>query len=285
MRSDDRGASVSSITPRRRVIAVTGGKGGVGKSTVALNLAASYAVRGAKVMIVDGDMGMADLNLMVGIAPANNILDLLLGYRIEDVLVAAHGMHILPALNGSYHLANLDAQSRQAILQMIASQAHRFDTLVIDTPAGIGENSISLAGAASEVVVVATPDPVSLADAYACLKVLALREGVTQAFVVPNNIRTALEAEEVFVRLSGLATRFLGMTLVPLPHIPFDLMSKEAAAFGTPLVMHTPDAPASRAIRTIARRLDALSRPSGRPCALARFMNPTYGVEPLGENP
>ena len=103
------GDAPSTVAQRERAIAVTGGKGGVGKSTVALNLAMAYAARGANALMVDTDLGMADLNLLLGVAPGRSMLDVLNGTPVEEALVAAHGIHLLPALNGSYLLATMGA--------------------------------------------------------------------------------------------------------------------------------------------------------------------------------
>src|SRR5262249_18047488 len=106
-------------TTRRRAIAVTGGKGRVGKSTMALNPPVACAPRGARTLAVDGDLGMADLNLLLGLAPERSLLDVVNGERLESALVGAHGIHLLPALNGSYKLANLDGRARERILDAI----------------------------------------------------------------------------------------------------------------------------------------------------------------------
>lgn len=257
---DDGGNNVVPLIHRQhRVLAVTGGKGGVGKSTVALNLAVSWARRGAKTLALDGDMGMADLNLLLGLAPARSLLDLIQGSPVEDVLVEAHGIHLLPALNGSFTLANMDSSARAALLAAVEQLSDQFDTLVVDTPAGIGENAMALAGSVADVVVVATSEPLSLADAYACLKVLATRHGVARAYLLPNAVRSPSEADEVVRRLTALVDRFLGIQLVPLPAIPFDPAVPVAAAAGQPLVLHSPDGPASRALLKAARRMDALA--------------------------
>ena len=258
--------------PRRRTIAVTGGKGGIGKSTVAVNLAVAYAQRGARTVALDGDLGMADLNLLLGLAPGKTALDVIDGTYLPDALVAAHGIHLLPAQNASFRLANLDADSRSLLLAGLADLGDRFDTLVVDTPAGIGDNAIALAGAATDIVIVANPEPLSLADAYACIKVLALREHVRRAFVLPNNVRSPSEAEHAFVRLAALVERFLAVTLVRLPAIPHDPMIALAAAAGVPLVIFSPDSPASRALCQAARRLDALAQTDNRNTALRRFL-------------
>lgn len=265
-----------AVTPlhssRRRVVAITGGKGGVGKSTMAVNLSVAFARRGSRVCAFDGDAGMADLNLLLGVAPGRSLADVFAGVPIEEVLIAAHGIELLPALNGSFALANLDDFARARVFAALTSLAPRFDTLVIDTAAGIGAGAIGFAGSAAEVVVVVRPEPLSLADAYACIKVLAQREKVRRVFVVANDVRSPAEADEVYGRLRVLVDRFLGIELVPLPSVPHDSATAEAAACGTPLVAFRPDAPAARAIMQVSRSIDAMALPAAAVGPLAGFI-------------
>ena len=251
------------IGPKNRVIAVTGGKGGVGKSTIAVNLAVHWARRGSRTLAVDGDLGMADLNLLLGLAPARSLLDLIQGASVDEVLVDAHGIKLLPGLNGSFALANLDPAAREKIFRAVDQLGERFDTLVVDTPAGIGESAMAFAGAAADIIVVATPEPLSLADAYACLKVLTMRQGITRAYLLPNAVRSPSEAEQIVNRLTALVDRFLGITLVPLPAVPWDPQVPVAAAAGVPLVLHSPDGAGARGIARAARRIDALAEAEG----------------------
>ncbi|HKA86165.1 MAG TPA: P-loop NTPase [Haliangiales bacterium] len=273
---------VTPIRQPNRVISIAGGKGGVGKSMVAVNLAVLYAQRGSRTLALDGDVGMADLNLLLGVAPGHSLLDVAYGYPIDDVLVAAHGIHLLPGLNGSYTLANLDERSRHALWAAVDSLESRFDTLIVDTAAGIDALTVELAGSAAQVVVVANPEPLSLADAYANLKALKQKQGLERAFVLPNRVRTPSEADEVFGPLSALADRFLGVALTPLPAIPFDASAPQSAAAGVPHVIQCPDAPASRALKQVARRLDALARPDDRAGALRLFLNKSLKRENNG---
>ena len=255
-----RDEGVTSISPRRsRSIAVTGGKGGVGKSALAVNLAVTYATLGARALLVDGDLGMADLNLLLGVAPDRSSLDVLQGLPVDQALVPAHGLHLLPALNGCFQLENMNGDARGRLLDAIDGLADRFDTLVLDIGAGIGKNQVEMAGVVPTVVVVATPEPLALADAYACIKVLCRKQQVRRAYVLPNRVRNQDEADEVVGRLNSLVNRFLEFDLVALPAIPFDASVADAAAGGTPIVLSRPDSPASRAIRLCARRLDVLS--------------------------
>jgi flagellar biosynthesis protein FlhG len=267
-----RGDVVPLEVRRRRVVAVSGGKGGVGKSTLSVNLSVAWGLRGANVLTMDGDSGMADLNLLLGVAPQASIADLLAGVPAEEVLVNTHGIHLLPALNGSFALANLDDSHRARVFAAITELAPRFDTLLIDTAAGIAANTMGLAGAAADVVVVARAEPLSLADAYACIKVLAQREKVGRFLVLANDVRSPSDADEVYGRLRVLVERFLGVEIIPLPPVPHDPMIREAAACGQPIVTLAPDAPSSRAILHVTRCIDLLARPTTPSGPLAGFL-------------
>ena len=244
---------------KKRVLAVTGGKGGVGKSTVAANLAVAFARHGARTLALDGDLGMADLNLLLGVAPTRTMLDALDGTSVADVLVQAHGLHLLPAQNGSYALATMGAGAHRRALELIESLSSRFETIVLDVAAGIGASQTMIAGAAADQIVVVNPEPLSMADAYACLKTLATRAEVRHAYVLPNRVSSRAQADELVARLGALVTRFLDLELTPLPPVPADPKVATAAACGEPLLVHAPDAPAARAIRQLVRVLSSLA--------------------------
>jgi flagellar biosynthesis protein FlhG len=256
---------------RERAIAITGGKGGVGKSTFAVGLAAAYAADGARTLMVDADFGMADLNLLLGVAPSRSLLDALDGTPVDDIVVTAHGIALLPALNGSYALAMMNGAGRRRTLELVEQLARRFDTVVLDVAAGIGANQATFAAAAADTIVVVNPEPLSMADAYACLKVLAAHHGVRHAYVVPNRVTGKAQADDIVGRLTDLVTRFLDLRLTPLPAVPADPAVSEAAHLGVPLLRHRPDAPAARGIVRVARALDAAVAPDTRADAARGF--------------
>lgn len=258
------GDGPSVDTRRSRAIAVTGGKGGVGKSSIAVNLAAAYAVRGASPLMIDADLGMADLNLLLGVAPDYTMLDVLGGLAVEQALVESHGIHLLPALNGSLELEGIDDSSRKRLLGAVEALGDRFDTLVIDVGAGIGRNQNGFATAVPTVVVVATAEALSMADAYACLKALAQTQELRHAYLVPNRVRSPAQADEIAGRLASLVARFLDVSLTPLTAIPNDSGVGAAAERGIPFVLYSPDSPASRAIKLLARQLDGVANAERR---------------------
>jgi flagellar biosynthesis protein FlhG len=281
------GPDTTTTTRRERCIAVTGGKGGVGKSTIAVGLASAYAIDGARTLMLDADFGMADLNLLLGVAPTKSLLDALDGTPVDEVLVTAHGITLLPALNGSYALAMMGGVARKRTLEMVEQVARRFDTVVLDVAAGIGANQSAFAAAAADTVVVVNPEPLSMADAYACLKVLAGHHGLRHAYVVPNRVNGQAQADDIVGRLTDLVTRFLDIRLTPLPPVPADPAVSEAAHYGIPLLRHRPDAPAARGLVRVARALDTLASPDTRTDAARGFWrrHVTAATAAAGESP
>jgi flagellar biosynthesis protein FlhG len=255
-----RGGKTDAVAHARNAIAVTGGKGGIGKSTIALNLAVAYAQAGARTLMLDTDLGMADLNLLLGVAPEKSMLDALGGSPIEEVLVKAHGIELLPALNGSYLLSTMGPAGLRRVIELVESLASKFDTLVVDIAAGIGQSQTTFASATSDVLVVVNPEPLSIADAYACLKVLSTEQQVKHAYLVPNRVSSRAHADELTARLGALVNRFLDIEITMLPPIPADPAVGEAAQVGVPLVVHAPDSPAARAIRQLMKALGSLAR-------------------------
>lgn len=234
---------------------MAGGKGGVGKSTIALNLAIANAQAGARTLLVDSDLGLAGLNLLLGVAPMRTILDALGGVPIDEVLLRTHEIELLPALNGSYLLSTLGAATQQRILDLIASLRDRFDRVVIDIAAGIGRAQTAFAGATKATIIVVGPEPSSVAGAYACLKVLASEQQLRHAYIVPNAVESAGQAHDLVGQLGALVARFLDIELTAMPRIPIDPTVGEAARQGVPLLVHAPRAPAALAIRQLLSAL------------------------------
>jgi flagellar biosynthesis protein FlhG len=245
-----------------RVIAVTSGKGGVGKTSLTVNLALTFARQGRRVLILDGDTGLANVDILMDAQPRATLRHLLAGEAdIEEVLLASeHGVTILPGGSGVAELSELSELVQRELLETLDGLGDRFDTVLVDTAAGIGSNARFFAGAAQEVLVVATPEPTSLADAYAMIKVLSRHCGVTRVGVVLNQVVGRDEARDVFERLDALCARFLPVALDFVGSIPRDAHVREAVMAQLPLVVAYPASPASQAIARLAD--DILSRPA-----------------------
>jgi flagellar biosynthesis protein FlhG len=240
-----------------RTIAITSGKGGVGKTQVAANLAVGLARAGNKVVLLDADLGLASLDLVLGVHVEDDIRSVLSGARaIDDILVdGPEGVKLLPACPGRYEMANLGPKERAALLDAVDVLSHRFDFLIIDTGAGIGSNTVAFAAAADDVLVVTTPEPTALRDGYAMIKVLARRCGRERIHLVANQVMNEMEGVEVHERLDTIVRQFLSLELVYLGCIPRDEAVRHAVTAGEPFVLRSPTSVAARAAQTLVRRL------------------------------
>lgn len=247
-----------------RTIAVTSGKGGVGKTQLSANLAVLMAQQGQRVLLLDADLGLASLDLAFGVRPNVDMLSVMRGQcTVEDVLVeTAAGVQLLPACPGRFEMANLSNIEHARLMSLVRGLSTRFDVWVIDTGAGIGSNSVSFAAAADEVVLVATPEPTSLRDAYAMAKVLHRRSGVVRISLVANQVANETEGIEVYERLQAIVSRFLSLNLSYLGSVPRDEAIVRGVARGEPCVLNSPRSPASRALAKLCRRLIAQAGPS-----------------------
>ena len=240
-----------------RVIAVTSGKGGVGKTNLSANLAVLAARMGKRVLILDADLGLANVDIIFGIKPMRHIGDLLHeGVLAADVLAeAAPNIHILPAGSGVQRLTELDRKDKLRLVATLDALEERFDLVIIDSGAGIGDNVLFFVGAAQEVVLVLSPEPTSLVDAYAVVKVLSQQAGIRNFAVVINPVVDEMPARDMFQKLSAVTGRFLTAKLRHLGYIPRDENVHRAVMAQRPVVDLFPMAPASRAIVDVAARL------------------------------
>lgn len=240
-----------------QVVAIGGGKGGVGKTVLAANLAMSLANHGARVLAMDADLGMANLDLAFGVVPSRTLVDVIEGSaKLEDVLLAATGgVQLLPAASGRYELASLPPRARASLIDAIDKLSDCFDALLIDTATGIGGNAIHFAGAAQAVVVVATAEPTSIADAYAFIKVLRTQCGIKQTHFVANMVNNRREGERLYEKLASLSDRFLGVDLSYLGSIHNDPTVPRSIRAGIPLLKYDANCEASFDIENITRKL------------------------------
>jgi len=214
---------VSSTTASSvRVIAVTGGKGGVGKTNVSVNLARSLAANGERVVLMDADFGLANVDVMLGVRPRRTIADVLNGdCTLEDVLVeVCENLHIVPASSGIQEMTQLSVHQHAELVYAFADIADRLDVLIIDTAAGISDSVLSFVRAAQEVVVVVCDEPVSITDAYALIKVVSKDNRTCRFRVLANMVRTEQEGRNMYNKLVTVTDRFLDVALQYVGSIP-----------------------------------------------------------------
>ena len=240
-----------------RSFAVTSGKGGVGKTQFAANLGVSFAKRGLRVLMLDADVGLASLDLALGIKPHDDLRAVVRGdVEIEEVLCEGpEDVHLVPACPGRYDMANMTDSERARLQTAVDELALEYDVLIVDTGAGIGSSAVSFAASADEVLLVVTPDPTSLRDAYAMAKVLHRRSGVDRVNVVCNQVSSDAQGLEVFERLEQIVRRFMSLHVEYVGCIPMHSSVREAVANGVPYVLGTPKGQPARAVQSIARRV------------------------------
>ncbi|MCM1567362.1 MAG: MinD/ParA family protein [Dehalobacter sp.] len=204
-----------TVPKNMRVIAVSSGKGGVGKTSFVVNLALALAEYNYKVIILDGDLGLANVDVAFGITPKYNIKHLLIGEkRIEDILYPiGKGIKVLPGASGMVELANLDRGQLKNVLVNLGRLEKMADILLIDTGAGLGHTVLNFISAADDVILVLTPEPPSMTDAYGLIKSIKSPTGKVNLNIVVNRVKSEEEARQAYERLEHAVTKFLGMPI------------------------------------------------------------------------
>lgn len=243
--------------PQGRIIAVASGKGGVGKSSLVVNLAVALASMGERVTIVDADLGTADVDVMLGLHPIYNLAHVIEGSKTleEVILEGRHNVRLMPGGSGTWELANLSAQGRKAAIDILTAVAQDSDFVLVDTAAGISDNVVRFLLAADDVVVMTSPEPTSITDVYALIKV-ALAQGVQAPIkLVVNLATTSQAADDTAHNLAGVVERFLGGQLEYLGSIPIDPSVGRSVLRQEPIVVGYPSSPAARRITALAQAL------------------------------
>jgi flagellar biosynthesis protein FlhG len=241
-----------------QVIAVTGGKGGVGKTSVAVNLATVLSVAGRRVMLLDGDLGLANVDVFLGLSPRHTMAHVLSGERtLEEIIVESpHGIQVVPGASGVAELANLSAADNLSLVQAFSALSSRVDTLIVDTSAGIAHSVLQFTQAAQHVLLVVCDEPASMTDAYALIKVLSRNHAVRKFHIVANMVREPGEGQGLFEKLTRVTGRFLDVTLEYVGEIPDDPYLRRAIREQRPVVSAFPSSPASRAFKKLAMKAD-----------------------------
>jgi flagellar biosynthesis protein FlhG len=247
-----------------QVIAVSGGKGGVGKSNISVNLSIALAEMRRRVVLLDADLGLANVDVLLGVKATHTLADVLAGtHSLRDVLVTGPaGLRIVPASSGVQRMAALSPAEHAGLIHAFNELSDQVDILVIDTAAGISDTVVSFVRAANEVIVVVCDEPSSITDAYALIKLLSKDYGMQRFRVVANMTRTPQEGAQMFNKLNAVCERFLDVSLQYLGQVPFDENVRKAVQKQKALLEFAPNSKASVAIRALAKAVDQWPLPS-----------------------
>lgn len=241
-----------------RVITITSGKGGVGKSSISVNLAIQISRLGKRVVILDADFGLANVEIMFGIRPRYSLLDVLKGNKtLQDVIMEGpEGIGFISGGSGIRELTNLNKDEIQAFIRMMYELDQIADIVIVDTGAGISDTVIELVAASTEVLLVATPEPTSITDAYALLKTLHRKQeyhdNEIKIKMIGNQIASYEEGKELFEKLYVVVSKFLNIELEYLGTIPYDDHIPKAIMKQQPISLAYPNATAARALFELA---------------------------------
>ncbi len=245
-----------------RVITVTSGKGGVGKTSVSVNLAIAISRMGKRVILLDADFGLANIEIMLGIRPRYNLADLMFrGRGIRDIITyGPENIGFISGGSGINELSNLTREQVIHLIQKMSELDQMADVIIVDTGAGIGDTVMEFVAASEEVLLVATPEPTSITDAYALLKSLnrysSYQPGKTVIKMIANQVREPGDADELFEKIGVVVNKFLNIEIEYLGEIPYDRNMSKAVMRQQPIGIAVPDCAAARSVQRIANTLE-----------------------------
>lgn len=257
-KSSDQAQSLRRMTGAAGVdvIAVTGGKGGVGKTCASINLAVALADEGQRVLLLDADLGLANVDVMLGLHPRYNLSHVLNSEcSLEDIVIdGPGGIRIVPAASGRRSMTDLCGAELAGLITAFGALALDFDTLIVDTAAGIANSVVSFAQASQNVVVVVCDEPASITDSYALIKVLSRDYRVDEFQVLTNMTADSEQGKELFAKLARAAERFLDTRLIHFGNVTYDDAQRRAIQRQSPVSCLYPSASTTLAYRDLARK-------------------------------
>ncbi|MDP4537553.1 MinD/ParA family protein [Alkalimonas collagenimarina] len=272
---DDQAAGLRTMKKHMvKVIAVTGGKGGVGKTNVSINLAIAMAMLGKRVMVLDADLGLANCDVMLGLRVQKNLSHVLNGEaELDDILIEGPaGIKIIPATSGSQNMTELSPAEHAGLIRAFSEMKTQVDILLIDTAAGISDMVMSFSRASQDVLVVVCDEPSSITDAYALMKILSRDHDVQRFKIIANMVRSLREGQELFAKLTRVTDRFLDVNLELVATVPYDENVRKAARKQKAFVEAFPKSGASMAVKSLAMRVIKWPTPPGASGHLEFFL-------------
>jgi flagellar biosynthesis protein FlhG len=248
-----------------RVIAVTGGKGGVGKTNISVNLGVAWAELGRRVMLLDADLGLANIDVVLGLHAEHNLSHVMSGERtLEEIMVTGpKGLKVIPGASGMQHMAELSPAEHAGLIHAFSEVANDVDILLIDTAAGISDLVVSFSRAAQEQIVVVCDEPASITDAYAIIKLLNREHGVSRFRILANMVKTVQEGRDLYNKMCRVTDQYLDVMLTYMGSVPYDEQLRKAVKSQKPVVEAYPRARVSQAFKNLARKADNWPVPTG----------------------
>lgn len=241
-----------------RVIAITSGKGGAGKTNLSVNIGIALAQAGRRVALLDADMGLANVDILLGIYPKFNLSHVLSGDKAlaEIMLDGPSGLRVIPGASGIQKMAELSTVEQAAVVRAFSEIDQDLDVLIVDTAAGISASVVNFARACQEIIVVVCDEPTSLTDAYAFIKLLNRDYGLPNFHVIANMVQTVQQGQALFQKLTKVTDHYLDVTLRFVGVVPYDEWLRKAVQKQVPVVVAFPESKASVAIKEIAGKID-----------------------------
>ncbi|MCF2950202.1 MinD/ParA family protein [Paraglaciecola aquimarina] len=285
---EDQASSLRRMNQSRliKVIAVTGGKGGVGKTNVTLNTAISLAQQGKRVMVLDADLGLANVDVLLGLRVEKNLSHVLSGEcTLDEVLVEGpYGIKIAPATSGTQSMTELTPTEHAGLIRAFSELQSQIDILIVDTAAGISDMVLSFSKASQDILMVVCDEPTSLTDAYALIKILNKNHGIFRFKIVANMVRSMREGDELFSKLTKVTNRFLDVALELVAVIPFDENVRKSVRKQKAIVDAYPTSPAAMAIRRLAKKAIEWPIPNQPGGHLEFFLEQLVTKKAVGDN-
>lgn len=240
-----------------QVIAVASGKGGVGKTNVSVNLSLALVGMGKEVLLLDADLGLANVDLLLGLRAEYNLSHVINGERtLEEVIIKGpEGLNIIPAASGTQMMSELSPAQHAGVIQAFSELSTPVDILMIDAAAGISDSVVSFTKASNEVIVVVCDEPTSLTDAYALMKVLNTDHGIQRFNILANSVRSPKEGLNLFAKLTRVTDHYLDVTLDYMGAVPYDEYLIKAVKKQHAVMQSYPQSPSSMAFRKLAKKL------------------------------
>jgi len=242
-----------------RVIAVTSGKGGVGKTNLSVNIGIALSQMGQRVVLMDADMGLANVDILLGVYPQFNLSHVLSGEKTLDEIMmdGPSGLRVIPGASGIQKMSELNTIEQAAVIRAFSEIDQDIDVLIVDTAAGISASVVNFARACQEIIVVVCDEPTSLTDAYAFIKLLNRDYGLSHFHVITNMVQSVQQGQALFQKLSKVTDRYLDVTLKFAGAVPYDEYLRKSVQKQSPVMMGFPRSKASLALKSIAARIDS----------------------------